>query len=309
MPAFAIIRTKKHKHIASIVGVARHHAREVACPTADPTKAARNVAWGAGRSASQTVGDKVSEVIAQAQAKAGKKFRADSVKAIEYLMSASPEWWKTATKEQRSGYVKRCRAWLQKKHGEGCVIAEWYHGDEGSPHLHCIVVPLHNGVLNAKHFLGGKARMRALQDDFAQTCGEPFGLVRGVAGSPADHVPVADWWAALNAPSAKPTKVDFAKAAIGIDVPAIELAGKQARAFDVQRRNSAKLRQRAVVVEKKALDVDSKDTYVSERERAANAKTDRLIELEKENMQLRKQLATLTPTTPGQGISLANLGL
>ena len=35
MTSFAIIRTKKHKHIASIIRVARHHAREVACATAD----------------------------------------------------------------------------------------------------------------------------------------------------------------------------------------------------------------------------------------------------------------------------------
>ena len=167
MPAFAIIRTKKHKHIASVIGVARHHAREIACPTADPTKAARNVSWGAGKSPSQAVGDRVLTLIDEAEKKAGKKFRSDSVKAIEYLMTASPEWWTTATKEQRTGYVKRCRTFIEKKHGAGCVIAEWYHGDEGSPHLHALVLPLHNGVLNAKHFLGGKARMRGLQDDFA----------------------------------------------------------------------------------------------------------------------------------------------
>ena len=107
-------------------------------------------------------------------------------------MTASNEWWATATKEQKTGYLKRCRAWLEKKHGEGCVVAEWLHVDERSPHLHAIVVPLYEGKLNAKHFLGGKARMRALQDDFAKVCGEPFGLSRGVAGSNADHVPVAD---------------------------------------------------------------------------------------------------------------------
>lgn len=312
MPAFAIIRTKKHKHIASIIGVSRHHAREVACPTADPAKASQNRSWGAGKSPSQAVGDRVCEVIAQAQKEAGRKFRSDSVKAIEYLMSASPEWWKTATKEQQNGYVKRCRSFIEKKHGAGCVVAEWYHGDEASPHLHCIVVPLHNGVLNAKHFLGGKARLRGLQDDFAKTCGEPFGLARGVSGSNADHVPVADWWAALNAPIAKPSKMDYAKAAVGMESPAIELAQKQARAFEVQRGNAKKLRKRAVVVQKRAMELESKAPYVAELERSAKAKNERLITVEKENVQLRTELARLKPATPQPGLSqthLAELGL
>lgn len=309
MPAFAIIRTKKHKHIASVIGVARHHAREIACPTADAAKASRNVSWGAGKSPSQAVGDKVLEVIEDAQKTAGKKFRSDSVKAIEYLMTASPEWWKTSTKEQRSGYVKRCRSFIEKKHGAGCVIAEWYHGDEASPHLHCIVVPLHDGVLNAKHFLGGKARMRGLQDDFAKQVGEPYGLARGISGSNAEHVPVLDWWAALNAPVAKPSKMDHAKASIGIEVPSIELAAKQARAFEVQRSNSTKLRKTAVAVSKQASDVEAKTGTVLERERLANERMDRLTVLEKENLALRAQLAQAAPAAPGQTHHLASLGL
>jgi hypothetical protein len=308
MPAFAIIRTKKHKNIASIIGVARHHAREIACPTADVTKASRNVSWGAGKSPSQAVGDRVLEVIDEAQKKAGKKFRSDSVKAIEYLMTASPEWWQTATKEQRSGYVKRCRSFIEKKHGAGCVIAEWYHGDEASPHLHALVLPLHNGVLNAKHFLGGKVRMRALQDDFAKQVGEPYGLARGIRGSNAEHVSAVDWWAALNAPIAKPSKMDHARAAVGIEVPSIELAAKQSRAFEVQRINTTKLRKTAVAVSKQASDVEAKMGSVLERERLANGRLDRLTTLEKENLALRNQLARLAPA-PGQTHDLASLGL
>lgn len=308
MPAFAIIRTKKHKHIASVIGVARHHTREIACPTADASKASRNVSWGAAKSRSQAVGDRVLEVIDDAQKKAGKKFRSDSVKAIEYLMTASPEWWKTATKEQRTGFVKQCRKFIEQKHGAGCVVAEWYHGDEASPHLHCIVVPLHNGVLNAKHFLGGKARMRALQDEFAKV-GEPYGLARGISGSNAEHVPVLDWWSALNAPMAKPSKMDHAKASIGIEVPSIELAAKQSRAFEVQRSNSTRLRKTAVAVSKQASDVEAKTGTVLERERLANERLDRLTVLEKENLALRAQLAKVAPAAPGQTHHLASLGL
>lgn len=307
MPSFAIIRTKKHKHIASIVGVARHHAREVPCPTADPERASKNMAWGAGKSASQAVGNRVTNIIEEAQKKAGKKFRSDSVKAVEYLMTASHEWWQDASQKQKNGYLKKCRSWLENKHGVGCVVAEWLHVDERSPHLHAIVVPLQNGVLNAKHFLGGRERLRALQDDFAEVCGKPYGLTRGVRGSNAEHVPVADWWAALNAPVAQPKKLDFAKAAVGVDVPVIELASKQARAFDVQRTTATKLRKRAVLVEETAEGLAARSSHIAQREAAQNAKTERLITLEKENMALRGQLAALAPAAPGQ--TLANLGL
>lgn len=305
MTSFAIIRTKKHKHIASIIGVARHHAREVACATADPKKSPRNQSWGAGKSPSQAVGDRVQAVIDQAQKTAGKKFRSDSVKAVEYLMTASNEWWATATKEQKTGYLKRCRSWLEKKHGEGCVVAEWLHVDERSPHLHAIVVPLYEGKLNAKHFLGGKARMRALQDDFAKVCGEPFGLSRGVAGSNADHVPVADWWAALNAPPVRPSKMDYAKAAVGIDVPAVETLQKQAKGFEVQKNTTKNLRNRAARVEERALEVESKATHVAGLEKSVKSKIDRLIQLENENIKLREELAKIK--TPRPSLTLDNL--
>ena len=149
--------------------------------------------------------------------------------------------------------------------------------------------------------------MRALQDDFAEVCGKPYELTRGVRGSNAEHVPVADWWAALNAPVAQPKKLDFAKAAVGVDVPVIELASKQARAFDVQRTTATKLRKRAVLVEEKAEGLAARSSHIAQREAAQNAKTERLITLEKENMALRGQLAALAPAAPG--LDLANLGL
>ena len=66
----------------------------------------------------------------------------------------------------------------------GGVVAEWVHLDERSPHLHAVVVPLHEGRLNARHFFGGAKKLEALQDEFASLM-QPLGLVRGVRGSDA----------------------------------------------------------------------------------------------------------------------------
>lgn len=295
MTAFAIIRTHKHKHLASIVGVARHHAREVPCPSADTTLTPKNMAWGAGKSASQAVGDKVKQVIDDAEKTRGKKFRSDSVKAIEYLMTASPEFWKSATRDQKKGYLNKCRGWLEDKHGAGCIVAEWLHVDEASPHLHAIIVPLKDGVLNAKAFLGGKARLRDLQTDFAKSCGEPYGLSRGLEGSGAKYVKATDWWAALNAPTPEPSRMDFAKAAIGIEVPSVELALKQSqalKAFDTAQHN---VRSRIKKVDSRERELAVKESILGDKVKLSA----RVSELEQENEKLKAKVLALENPKPG----------
>ena len=128
MRNFAILGTKKHKHLSSIAGVGRHHTRQIPCKTADITKAHLNRFWGAGGTAKE-LSDRVESIIDEAQKKAPRKFRTDTVKAIEYVLTASPEWWKTASRDERNGYLKKCRSWLEKKHGRGCIAAEWLHMD------------------------------------------------------------------------------------------------------------------------------------------------------------------------------------
>ncbi len=62
------------------------------------------------------------------------------------------------------------------------------------------VVPLRDGRLNAKHWLGGRGKLSAMQTDFAQAVGQRFGLRRGIKGSKAHHTKVSQSYAAINAP-------------------------------------------------------------------------------------------------------------
>ena len=303
MSNFAILRTKKHKHLSSIAGVGRHHTRQIPCKTADITKAHLNRFWGAGGSA-KDVRARVESIIDEAQKKAPRKFRTDTVKAIEYVFAASPEWWKTASREQRNGYLKKCRSWLEKKHGRGCIAAEWLHMDEASPHLHALAIPLVNGVLNAKHFLGGKAVCSELQTDFHKQCGEPYGLERGIIKSEAKHMRSVDWWAALNAPTPKPTKLDFAKAAAGIDVPAVQIPLLQAQALKAFQTAESNVKGRVA-----ALRLRERELAVQESVFGDTVKLSRKVaELERENAALKSMVRTLeTPQpgtyVPGQGVS------
>ncbi|MEF6388186.1 plasmid recombination protein, partial [Escherichia coli] len=83
------------------------------------------------------------------------KRRKDAVLAVEYVMTASPEWWKEATPRQQAEFFARSEQWLEKKYGKDRVVAAVVHRDEATPHLSAFVVPLtQDGRLSAKEFIG-----------------------------------------------------------------------------------------------------------------------------------------------------------
>jgi methylthioribose-1-phosphate isomerase len=147
-----------------------------------------------------------------------------------------------------------------------------------------------------------------LQTDFHKQCGKPVGLARGIIKSEAKHMRSQDWWSAMDAPAAKPSKVDYARAAMGLEVPEIELAAKQSRAYEVQKNSMAKMRKTAFKVSKKASDLEADASHLSERERLFEARVKRVEDIEKENRELRRQLAELAPK-PAQDFVLRDLGL
>jgi len=46
------------------------------------------------------------------------KRRKDAVIAVEYMMSASPEWWQNADKTQQEAFFEASKEWLQDKYGK-----------------------------------------------------------------------------------------------------------------------------------------------------------------------------------------------
>ena len=101
---------------------------------------------------------------------AGKKRRrSNSVIAIEVLLTASPEWWADASAEQQQDWLDRSTAWLVQEYGRENIAHLRLHGDERTPHLTGYVVPLDpdTGHLNARRWIGGAARCRQQQTDYA----------------------------------------------------------------------------------------------------------------------------------------------
>jgi hypothetical protein len=101
--------------------------------------------------------------------------RKNAVHAIEVVMTASPDFhgnW--------DDYLRRCDNWAKKIFGEKNVLGIAHHKDEATPHTQILIMPIKDGKLNARAFIGGnRDRMTELQNDFAYHCGIPFGLDRG----------------------------------------------------------------------------------------------------------------------------------
>ncbi|WP_254055443.1 plasmid recombination protein, partial [Pseudomonas aeruginosa] len=63
------------------------------------------------------------------------KRRKDAVLAVEYVMTASPDWWKSASHLCAWSKNAACCSWLADKYGADRIITASIHRDETSPHM------------------------------------------------------------------------------------------------------------------------------------------------------------------------------
>lgn len=190
---YAIMRCAKLTSFGQAARSLRHCYREQETPNADPAKAGDNAHHGA-RSTDEAMG--------ALRGMLPVKRRKDAVLAVEYLMTASPDWWKQATPDQQAAFFERSRAWLADKYGADRVIVATEHRDETSPHLTAYVVPITaDGRLAAKEFIGGRAKLSRDQTTFAEAVAD-LGLQRGVEGSKAKHQSIRTYYALSEAGNA-----------------------------------------------------------------------------------------------------------
>lgn len=125
------------------------------------------------------------------------KRRKDAVLAVEYVMTATPEWFAKATPEQEKAFFQQSLQWLADKYGADRIITASIHRDETTPHLSAFVVPLtQDKRLSAKEFIGSRDKMRADQTTYA-ACVANLGLERGIEGSKATHQTIQQHYAAV----------------------------------------------------------------------------------------------------------------
>ena len=184
---YAILRTEKLKTMGNIGGSLAHNYRTRDTPNAVPERLHLNTHDMAS----------ADEVKAAIVARLPEKRRSDAVLCVEYFIGATPGYF-DGTDPKGERYFATAVEWLKERHGAENVVATSVHHDETSPHLVAYVVPLdQDGKLNAKAFLGGRAKLTAMQTDFAQAVGR-HGLERGIEGSKAKHQSIRDYYAKVN---------------------------------------------------------------------------------------------------------------
>ncbi|EGL3117746.1 plasmid recombination protein [Salmonella enterica subsp. enterica serovar Schwarzengrund] len=186
--AFAIMRAKKLNGMGAVAASLQHCYRDRDTPNADQTRTAENE----HRAATST-----DEAMGRLRELLPEKRRKDAVLAVEYVMTASPEWWTKATSEQQADFFDQAHKWLAEKYGADRIITATIHRDETSPHLSAFVVPLTaDGRLSAKDFIGNRAKMTADQTGFAKAV-QHLGLERGIERSRATHTSIKQHYAAI----------------------------------------------------------------------------------------------------------------
>lgn len=123
------------------------------------------------------------------------KVRKDSVKFIDTIVTASPEFLAVMKPEEIRRYFERALKFLQQEVGAENVFSAVVHMDEHNPHMHLCFVPLtKDNRLSAKEIMGGRDKLVQWQDKFHDFMAEEFPqLERGQSAAVTKRKHVPTW--------------------------------------------------------------------------------------------------------------------
>lgn len=198
--AYAILRTKKLKTFGAISGSAKHTFREIKTENADASRTSKN---------KHVLAKNADQVVARFRERMPDKFRKNAVVGVEVLITASPEAFERPNFDAGKFFNDSLR-WVQKSFGgKDNLVSAHVHYDEKTPHLVAYIVPrtlcdkTGKAKLNCREYLGGRAKLSALQTSFASDVGSEHGLKRGIQGSKAKHQTIKQFYAKINAAAKK----------------------------------------------------------------------------------------------------------
>ena len=126
-------------------------------------------------------------------AEAGCRTRSDSVRVVEALVTASPEFFKGKKKSEVKAYFQEALDFIREHQDPKTIISAVVHMDEKTPHMHLCFVPLtEDGRLSAKEIVGNKKKLTQWQDRFWEHMVKKYpDLERGESASETgrDHIP------------------------------------------------------------------------------------------------------------------------
>lgn len=135
---FAIFRFEKVKSLAELGRRDRHNNRSTdrGLEHTDPSKPPSLLAGDAGAVAAWHT--RVEEAGIDT-----KKLRKDATLGIEWLASASPAWWETATDEMKAEWRDTTLSHIiEEAGGDDNILSAWLHEDESTPHMQVLSIPV-----------------------------------------------------------------------------------------------------------------------------------------------------------------------
>ncbi|MCD8181389.1 MAG: plasmid recombination protein [Firmicutes bacterium] len=126
-------------------------------------------------------------------AEKGCRTRSDSVRVVEALITASPDFFKGKKRAEIKEYFAYALEFIKAHQDERTIISAVVHMDEKTPHMHLCFVPItEDGRLSAKDIVGNKKKLTWWQDEFWKHMVKKYPtLERGESASITgrDHIP------------------------------------------------------------------------------------------------------------------------
>lgn len=184
-------------------------------------------------------------------AAAGCRTRKDSIRMIETLFTASPEFFKGKKRAEIRVFFEEALHFLEQHQSKETIISAVVHMDEKTPHMHLCFVPLtEDGRLSAKEIVGNKKKLTWWQDEFWKHMVKKYpDLERGESASQTgrDHIPPRVFKEAVHLnrmkeqimailndtnPFNKKAKLDELEALLGKYVPGAEALRTKLKKYD-----------------------------------------------------------------------------
>lgn len=169
--SYAILRFEKRKG-GAMAALEKHHERKKekyeSNPDIDLSKTYLNYHIVSPRQSYKKEIDKRIE-------DAGARVRKDSVKFIDTIITASPEFFDAHNIKDRRKYFDMATQFIMDEVGEENIFSATVHMDEKTPHMHLCFVPLtKDGRLSAKEIIGNRTKLSEWQDKFYEYMSAEF---------------------------------------------------------------------------------------------------------------------------------------
>lgn len=170
-----VIDIQKHKNNQQIRDISDHNLRATSSRNVDKNRTKNNKFF---------VGHPTIDPIEEMEKRLAKcpKFRKDAVKIVNLVLSASPEFFDSATKQEKQDWEKTTQKWVEDTFGKDNIIYSVVHYDEKTPHFHIAFTPIKDGKLNASYWFDGPKKLQKIHDDYSKAV-KHLGIKRGIKGS------------------------------------------------------------------------------------------------------------------------------